>query len=149
MVIAALPRRIRPINSSFSRPVISRRTKHLDRSAALACSRMLQMRMANGGGPGMPSSTTTTNARPVGLSVVVPCYNEEHSLTELYRRVSAACRVRMGNDYELVLVNDGSKDATWSIIRTIALDDLHIVAVNLSRNHGHQLALSAGLSVCQ
>ncbi len=97
----------------------------------------------------MPSSTTTTNVRPVGLSVVVPCYNEEHSLTELYRRVSAACRVRMGNDYELVLVNDGSKDATWSIIRTIALDDLRVVAVNLSRNHGHQLALSAGLSVCQ
>lgn len=96
----------------------------------------------------MPSSTTT-NVRPVGLSVVVPCYNEEQGLIELHRRVSAACRAQMGSDYEIVLINDCSKDATWAIMRTIALDDRLVVAVNLTRNHGHQLALSAGLSVCQ
>src|SRR5258706_5021327 len=95
------------------------------------------------------SLSTGTNVRPVGLSVVVPCYNEEQGLIELHRRVSAVCRAQMGNDYEIVLVNDCSKDATWAIMRRIALDDRLVVAVNLTRNHGHQLALSAGLSVCQ
>ena len=55
----------------------------------------------------------------------------------------------MGEDYELVLVSDGSRDQTWSMIKTMSRDDPRIVGVNLSRNFGHQLALTAGLSVCQ
>jgi dolichol-phosphate mannosyltransferase len=84
-----------------------------------------------------------------GLSVVVPCYNEEDSLLELHRRVSAVCQACVGDDYELVLVNDGSRDTTWKILRELSKDDKHILAVNLSRNHGHQLALSAGLQMCR
>ena len=82
------------------------------------------------------------------LSVVVPCYNEEGSLPELHRRVSAVCR-SITDSHEILLVNDGSKDKTWQIILQLAASDPHIVGVNLSRNHGHQLALTAGLSVCR
>lgn len=85
----------------------------------------------------------------VALSVVVPCYNEEPGLAELHQRLSAVCRNCLGDDYEIVLINDGSKDDTWPIIRSLTDKDPHIVGVNLSRNHGHQLALTAGLSICR
>ena len=83
------------------------------------------------------------------LSVVVPCYNEKDGVREVYRRVKAVCQECVGDAYELVLVNDGSSDGTWRIMRELSEVDLHVVAVNLSRNHGHQLALSAGLQLCR
>ncbi len=82
------------------------------------------------------------------LSVVVPCYNEEPVLDALHERLSRVCE-GLGTDYEIVLVNDGSKDGTWGKMAVLAARDPHLVCVNLSRNHGHQLALTAGLSVCQ
>ncbi len=82
------------------------------------------------------------------LSIVVPCFNEEACLAELHPRLSAAARIAVGEDYELVLVNDGSRDASWSTMQRLAAADSHVVAVNLSRNHGHQLALTAGLDLC-
>ena len=82
------------------------------------------------------------------LSVVVPCYNEEACLELLHARISAAARACVGDDYEIVLVNDGSKDASWATMRRLAAGDPRLVAVNLSRNHGHQLALTAGLDLC-
>jgi len=82
------------------------------------------------------------------LSIVVPCFNEEACLPELHRRLGDAARAAVGEDYELVLVNDGSRDGSWSVMRRLALEDKHLVAVNLSRNHGHQLALTAGLDLC-
>ncbi len=85
----------------------------------------------------------------VRLSVVTPCYNEEDSLQELHRRVAAACEAVVGTDYEFVLVNDGSRDKTWLAMLLLAEHDPRVVAVNLARNHGHQLALTAGLSVCR
>jgi glycosyltransferase involved in cell wall biosynthesis len=85
----------------------------------------------------------------LGLSVVVPCYNEEDGVQELHRRVSDVCQRCVGDNYELVLINDGSRDATWKIMRELSETDKHIVAVNLSRNHGHQLALSAGLQMAR
>lgn len=69
-------------------------------------------------------------------------------MPELYRRLKAACAA-VGQSYEIVLVNDGSKDATWAKIRELSANDETVVGVNLSRNHGHQLALSAGLSLCR
>ena len=83
------------------------------------------------------------------LSAVVPCYNEDKVLTELYKRLSSVCANFLGDDYEIVLINDGSNDDTWPIIRSLSEKDAHIVGVNLARNHGHQLALSAGLSICR
>jgi dolichol-phosphate mannosyltransferase len=83
------------------------------------------------------------------LSIVVPCFNEEACLAELHQRLSEAARAAVGEDYELVLVNDGSRDASWPMMQRMAADDAHLVAVNLSRNHGHQLALTAGLDLCR
>jgi dolichol-phosphate mannosyltransferase len=83
------------------------------------------------------------------LSIVVPCFNEEACLTMLHERLTATARGAAGADYELVLINDGSRDRSWEIMRRLAATDPHLVAVNLSRNHGHQLALTAGLDLCQ
>jgi polyisoprenyl-phosphate glycosyltransferase len=83
------------------------------------------------------------------LSIVVPCFNEEGCLPELHQRLADSARKAVGEDYEIVLVNDGSVDASWSIMRSLAAGDPHVVAVNLSRNHGHQLALTAGLDLCR
>ncbi|MBY0520956.1 MAG: glycosyltransferase family 2 protein [Sphingomonas sp.] len=82
------------------------------------------------------------------LSIVVPCYNEEACLDLLHARVSAAARAAVGDDYEIVFVNDGSKDGSWPVMQRLAAGDPHLVAINLSRNHGHQLALTAGLDLC-
>ena len=82
------------------------------------------------------------------LSIVVPCYNEEGCLEALYHRLTAAARASVGEDYEIVLVNDGSRDRSWPTMREVAGADSHVVAINLSRNHGHQLALTAGLDLC-
>ena len=94
-----------------------------------------------------PEATTTEEAPR--LSAVVPCYDEQAVLPELYRRLSAACRGLVGDSYEIVLVNDGSRDGTWDAIVELARTDDAVVGVNLSRNHGHQLALTAGLSLCR
>ena len=85
----------------------------------------------------------------LNLSVVVPCYNEEDGVMELHRRISAVCKAYVGDSYELVLVNDGSADASWVLMCELSNIDKHLVAVNLSRNYGHQLALSAGLQMCR
>ena len=82
------------------------------------------------------------------LSIVVPCYNEEACLDALHQRLGAAAGRGVGDDYEIVLVNDGSRDRSWEVMRQIAEKDKHVVAVNLSRNYGHQLALTAGLDLC-
>jgi dolichol-phosphate mannosyltransferase len=79
----------------------------------------------------------------------VPCYNEADGLRELYRRVTAVCDQTIGREYEIVLVNDGSRDATWAIMSLLATNDERIVAINLTRNYGHQIALTAGLEYCR
>ena len=83
------------------------------------------------------------------LSIVVPCFNEEACLPALHERLSSAARAAAGENYEILLVNDGSRDGSWAIMEQLAERDPHLVAVNLSRNHGHQLALTAGLDLCR
>jgi dolichol-phosphate mannosyltransferase len=83
----------------------------------------------------------------LALSIVVPCYNEEACLPELHRRLSEAAHETVGADHEIVLVNDGSRDASWQVMQALSTSDPHLVVVNLSRNHGHQLALTAGLDL--
>jgi polyisoprenyl-phosphate glycosyltransferase len=80
------------------------------------------------------------------LSVVIPCFNEIETVGELVRRVTAVARSTFG-DYELILVDDGSRDRTWEKIAELAETHPCIVGLKLSRNHGHQLALTAGLSM--
>ena len=83
------------------------------------------------------------------LSIVVPCFNEEACIGVLHERLTKAARAVMADDYEIVLINDGSRDSTWSMMQEMAGRDSNVVAINLSRNHGHQLALTAGLDLCR
>ena len=83
------------------------------------------------------------------LSVVAPCFNEEAGLEQFHRRITAAAQDTVGSDYELILLNDGSTDRTWAIMTDLVRRDPHLVAVNLSRRHGHQLAMTAGLYTCR
>jgi glycosyltransferase involved in cell wall biosynthesis len=82
------------------------------------------------------------------LSVVIPCYNEAACLELLHARVSTAAKSAVGEDHEIVLINDGSKDDSWAVMQRLAAADPRLIAINLSRNHGHQLALTAGLDLC-
>ena len=85
----------------------------------------------------------------IKLSVVAPCYNEEATLPHFVERMSAACTAAVGASYEIITVNDGSKDKTWQIIRSLSEGSHGLVGVNLARNHGHQLAVSAGLRLAR
>jgi glycosyltransferase involved in cell wall biosynthesis len=76
------------------------------------------------------------------LSVVAPVFNEERVLAEFHRRV---CEALEGTEYELILVDDGSSDESPRILREIAAGDARVRVIELSRNFGHQAALSAGL----
>jgi dolichol-phosphate mannosyltransferase len=80
------------------------------------------------------------------ISVVAPCYNEEHALGALHQALTDAFATRSDIRYELVFVDDGSADRTPQILEKLALEDHHIVVVTLSRNFGHQAAITAGLS---
>jgi dolichol-phosphate mannosyltransferase len=91
----------------------------------------------------LPGAGGLGSAAPF-LSMVLPCYNESQVIRETHRRVTAVCR-GVGKPYEIIVVNDGSSDGTWGELVRLTREDPHLVAVNLSRNHGHQLALSAGL----
>lgn len=89
------------------------------------------------------------SAAPPHLSIVVPCYNEEKCLPEFHRQVTAAAQGAVGTDYELILVNDGSRDGTLDVMRRLVCEDPLALVVDLSRNFGHQRALLAGLSMCR
>jgi dolichol-phosphate mannosyltransferase len=78
------------------------------------------------------------------LSIVVPVFNEEDALPILRRRLEDTL-AHVGCSWEVVLVDDGSSDRTVELIRTLVQGDPRYRGVLLSRNHGHQLALTAGL----
>jgi len=79
------------------------------------------------------------------LSVVVPCFNEEAVLEETHQRLIRALERLTDVDFEIVFVDDGSRDGTRSIIHQLCHLDPRVRGVCLSRNFGHQLAVSAGL----
>jgi dolichol-phosphate mannosyltransferase len=83
------------------------------------------------------------------LSVIVPCYNEQDCLPIFMRRMSAAAESAVASDFEIILVNDGSRDQTWSCIAAMTQRYDNVIGVNLARNHGHQLAVTAGLSLAR
>jgi polyisoprenyl-phosphate glycosyltransferase len=85
-------------------------------------------------------------SRQTLLSVVIPCYNEEEVLPLLFKRLTEAA-TSWGVDYEVILVNDGSRDKTWQIMTEIHEADPRWKMVCLARNFGHQVALWTGLTV--
>lgn len=79
------------------------------------------------------------------VSVVVPVLNGEATLVELHRRLSASL-TRCAPDHEIVFVDDGSRDRTWSILTDLAAVDPRVRCLRLARNSGHAAAISAGFS---
>ncbi|MFT8353709.1 MAG: glycosyltransferase family 2 protein [Gluconobacter japonicus] len=78
------------------------------------------------------------------ISVIVPCYNEEEVLSIFHQRLSAVMQ-KIGMSWEVVYVNDGSRDQTLTAMNVLANRDKHVSIVNLSRNFGKEIALTAGL----
>jgi len=78
------------------------------------------------------------------ISVVVPIFNEEEILPELRKRMAAALD-SIGDTWELILVNDGSRDGSSEMLRCMNREDPRIKIINLSRNFGHQPAVTAGI----
>lgn len=84
--------------------------------------------------------------RTVRLSVVSTLYGSAGTIREFVSRASRAAEQSAGGDYEVVLVNDGSPDDSYSIAIELAQQDAHLRVVDLSRNFGHHVALLEGLS---
>lgn len=78
------------------------------------------------------------------ISIVVPVYNEQDNLKEFHKRITAIMN-DTGYDYNLVFVDDGSKDSSAFILKQLVEEDNHVEAYLLSRNYGHQMALTCGL----
>jgi dolichol-phosphate mannosyltransferase len=78
------------------------------------------------------------------VSVVVPIYNEEVLILQFHEAITNALE-ETNEDYEVVYVNDGSRDSSLEILRNLQAADPHVVVVELSRNWGHMGAISAGL----
>lgn len=85
---------------------------------------------------------------PVQYSVVIPVFNEEENLHELYRRLTAVMET-LGGSYEIVLVDDGSRDRSFAMMKALHEEDPRVRVLNLSRNFGHHLALTAGIDFAQ
>jgi dolichol-phosphate mannosyltransferase len=78
------------------------------------------------------------------ISILIPCYNEEKNIDLLHTRLTKVMQ-NIGENYELNFINDGSKDQTVGKIKEFIEKDKNVVLINLSRNFGHQIAVSAGL----
>lgn len=79
------------------------------------------------------------------LSVVVPCYNEEAVLTQTHGTLMDELGRLEGMDFEIIYVNDGSRDQTETILRELQESDPRVRAILLARNFGHQMAVTAGM----
>ena len=81
----------------------------------------------------------------IDISIIVPLYNEEKVFDQLIQRLTNVISNTVFN-CEVILVNDGSSDKTSELIEQICLKDNRFTGILLSRNHGHQLAVTAGLA---
>ncbi|MBI5042758.1 MAG: glycosyltransferase family 2 protein [Nitrospirae bacterium] len=88
---------------------------------------------------------------PLEISVVIPIYNEEENIPELYQRLTAVlerlCNKEghISGSYEIIMVDDGSKDRSWHLIRELNKKDSRVKGISFSRNFGQHIAVTAGL----
>jgi dolichol-phosphate mannosyltransferase len=83
--------------------------------------------------------------KTMDISVVIPVYNEEKNLTELFRRLTTVLSRDLVLHYEIVFIDDGSSDDSWPIISDLNTEDEHVRGIRFSRNFGHHLAITAGI----
>lgn len=79
------------------------------------------------------------------LSIVIPVYYNEENLFTLYADIKEKIIDKINYEYEIVMVNDGSRDQSWEIMRELAEKDSHIHIISLSRNFGSHAAILCGL----
>jgi polyisoprenyl-phosphate glycosyltransferase len=84
------------------------------------------------------------NGKIIKYSIVIPLYNEELVIGETYKRLKKVMDSTREN-YEIIFVNDGSRDKTAELTREICSKDENIKFISFSRNFGHQLAITAGM----
>ncbi len=84
----------------------------------------------------------------INISTVIPLHNEEENIEELYNRLHRSLEM-ITDSFEIIFVNDGSVDATFYKIKELAKQDKKVKYISLSRNFGHQVAVSAGLDRCR
>jgi glycosyltransferase involved in cell wall biosynthesis len=80
------------------------------------------------------------------ISVIVPCFNEYDALPHCHKRLTQVLR-RLDSGYEIVYVDDGSRDATLATLQALHSSDPNVAVIELSRNFGHQIAVTAGLEM--
>jgi glycosyltransferase involved in cell wall biosynthesis len=85
------------------------------------------------------------NTSPKSISVVIPCFNNEASVQQLHRRLTSVL-TSLGNDFEIIFVNDGSRDRTGQILRDLVDTNPSTLLISFSRNFGQHPAISAGLA---
>jgi dolichol-phosphate mannosyltransferase len=83
----------------------------------------------------------------VKYSIIIPVFNEEENIQKLFERLFQVVS-RLSSDFELIFINDGSKDNTLQLVKDLAATEPKVKYINLSRNFGHQIAVSAGLDAC-
>jgi dolichol-phosphate mannosyltransferase len=81
------------------------------------------------------------------ISVIIPVFNEEKNISSVYNRCVSVLD-SIGESFELIFVNDGSKDNTFQMVYQLSETDARVKYISLSRNFGHQIAVSAGLEAC-
>lgn len=90
---------------------------------------------------------TENNKSNIDISVIIPIYNEEKIIPELYQRIQQTVS-KISQNYELIFVNDGSKDNSLAQLIMLSHADPRAFFINFSRNFGHQIAVTAGLDAC-
>lgn len=79
------------------------------------------------------------------ITIIIPAYNEEMVIEECYRRIRLNLEKIKNYNYEMIFINDGSKDKTLELLEEIAKNDKNVKVISFSRNFGHQAAVEAGL----
>ncbi|WP_457621833.1 glycosyltransferase family 2 protein [Persephonella sp.] len=86
--------------------------------------------------------------KKIDISVVIPIFDEEENLPLLYEKLKKVLD-SLGKEYEIIFVNDGSRDRSWEIIKEFAQKDSHVVGVNFRKNFGQTAAMSAGFETAR
>jgi len=98
--------------------------------------------------PGSQMAAITPSANSMYLSLVIPCFNEELAIPLIYSDISRICTL-INENFEIIFVDDGSRDNTLNILRQITNQDKHTHYISFSRNFGKEAAILAGLQAAQ
>lgn len=94
--------------------------------------------------PGIGMNQSKRSLRP-GVSAIIPVFNSEHSLAAVVERVERTLGHLLGSEFEIILVNDGSRDRSWDVICALARRKPCVRGIQLMRNHGQHNALLCGI----